>query len=102
VERLRTVRRWCSLCLKLGKISPTLVRHHLAMPRDRFPLPDDPPSGRLLPEHERRQRAADLEWMHEAAQPRRKKRVDPAPEPVADRLKRQYREALGGFHELED
>lgn len=48
----------------------------------RFPLPDQPPSGRLLPDAERRQRAADLEWMHEAAAPRRKKRVDPPPEPL--------------------
>ena len=71
-------------------------------PMPRFTLPDEPPSARILPEHERRQRAADLEWMHEAAAPRRKKRVDPAPEPVADRQARQYRDALGGFHELED
>lgn len=50
------------------------------MPRDRQPLPDEPPSGRLLPEHERRDRAQTLSWVHEAAAPRRKKRVDPAPD----------------------
>ena len=72
------------------------------MPRDQ-PIPDEPPSARLLPEQERRDRAQTLEWIHEAAAPHRKKRVDPrAPEPADARAARLYRDALGGFHELGD
>jgi hypothetical protein len=52
------------------------------MSRDRFTLPDDPPSSRLLPESERRERARALEWMHDAAAPHRKKRVDAPPDPM--------------------
>ena len=51
------------------------------MPRDHQPLPDEPPSGPLLPAHELRDRAQTLEWLHEFAAPHRKKRVDPAPDP---------------------
>jgi hypothetical protein len=52
------------------------------MPRRDQPIPDEPPSSRTLPEHERRDRAQTLEWMHEAAAPHRKKRKDPEPDPM--------------------
>jgi len=63
-----------------------------------FDLPDDPPSARLLPESERRDRARALEWMHEAARPRRKKRVDPMPDNI-DELRRR---AFGNAFEDDD
>jgi len=63
------------------------------MPR-RFTLPDSPPSARLLPEHERRERAQDLKWMHEAAAPRRKKRVDPMPDNMDELMRRAFGNAF--------
>ena len=54
----------------------------------RFDIPELPPSGPLLPPEERRDRARTLEWLHEAAAPHRKKRVDPLPDNMAELLKR--------------
>lgn len=63
------------------------------MPQD---IPD-PPSANPG-EQERRDRAQTLEWMHEAAQPRRKKRVDPPP----DDMEAIRRRAFGEWFEDED
>lgn len=64
------------------------------MPRHDQPIPDLPPSGTALPDHERRDRAATLEWMHQAAEPRRKKRVDPLPDDMAGWNRRAFGDAF--------
>ncbi len=53
--------------------------------------------GRLLcvlADAERRDRAATLEWMHQAAEPRRKKRVDPLPDDMAGWNRRAFGNAF--------
>lgn len=65
---------------------------------DRITLPSSAPSARALPAHELSDRRTELEWLHELAEPHRKKRVDPLPDDMAAIIHRTF----DGYFDDED